>query len=212
MTTASLNFTGDNTLVTIGNTSVNLNKDYTGDIAGLAADLTAAFQNTEGVTVSGSGTSLTFSGTAGFTTAVADGNVIGGAAGDGAAKLTGAGAATGTTTGSTISSLKDTALSGTGGVQTQAAAKAAITSVDNAIKTVSGERAKLGAYQNRLEHTINNLGTSSENLTAAESRVRDVDMAKEMMTFSKNNILSQAAQAMISQANQQPQGVLQLLR
>jgi len=87
-----------------------------------------------------------------------------------------------------------------------------ITTIDTAINTVSGERAKLGAYQNRLEHTIANLGTASENLTAAESRVRDVDMAKEMMNFSKNNILSQAAQAMISQANQQPQGVLQLLR
>lgn len=87
-----------------------------------------------------------------------------------------------------------------------------ITAIDKAISTVSAERAKLGAYQNRLEHTINNLGTSSENLTSAESRIRDVDMAKEMMTFSKNNILAQAAQAMLAQANQQPQGVLQLLR
>ncbi|WP_312198937.1 flagellin [Anaerospora hongkongensis] len=91
-------------------------------------------------------------------------------------------------------------------------ATAAITQINNAIETVSAERSKLGAYQNRLEHTINNLGTSSENLTAAESRVRDVDMAKEMMNFQKNNILSQAAQAMLAQANQQPQGVLQLLR
>ena len=88
----------------------------------------------------------------------------------------------------------------------------AITKIQNAINKVSAERSKLGAYQNRLEHTINNLGTSSENLSAAESRVRDVDMAKEMMNFSKNNILSQAAQAMLAQANQQPQGVLQLLR
>ncbi|MCY6957015.1 flagellin N-terminal helical domain-containing protein [Clostridium brassicae] len=88
----------------------------------------------------------------------------------------------------------------------------AITKLQSAINKVSGERSKLGAYQNRLEHTINNLGTSSENLQAAESRIRDVDMAKEMMTFSKNNILSQAAQAMLAQANQQPQGVLQLLR
>ena len=88
----------------------------------------------------------------------------------------------------------------------------AITVIDYAIKTVSSERSKLGAFQNRLEHTVANLGTSSENLSAAESRVRDVDMAKEMMTFSKNNILSQAAQAMLAQANQQPQGVLQLLR
>ncbi|WP_251860522.1 flagellin [Clostridium sp. Marseille-Q2269] len=88
----------------------------------------------------------------------------------------------------------------------------AIEVLNNAINTVSTERSKLGAYQNRLEHTINNLGTSSENLQAAESRVRDVDMANEMMTFSKNNILQQAAQAMLAQANQQPQGVLQLLR
>ena len=83
---------------------------------------------------------------------------------------------------------------------------------DDAIKQVSAERSKMGAAQNRLEHTINNLSTSSENLTAAESRIRDVDMAKEMMEFTKNNILSQAAQAMLAQANQQPQGVLQLLR
>lgn len=87
-----------------------------------------------------------------------------------------------------------------------------ITTIDKAISTVSTERAKLGAYQNRLEHTINNLGTSSENLSAAESRIRDVDMAKEMMQFTKNSILTQAAQAMLAQANQQPQGVLQLLK
>lgn len=92
------------------------------------------------------------------------------------------------------------------------AASAMITTVNTAIQTVSTERAKLGAYQNRLEHTINNLGTSSENLSAAESRVRDVDMAKEMMLYTKNNILTQAAQAMLAQANQAPQGVLQLLR
>ena len=91
-------------------------------------------------------------------------------------------------------------------------ASKAIETLDKAIANVSSERSKLGACQNRLEHTINNLGTSSENLTAAESRVRDVDMAKEMMSFSKNNILQQAAQAMLAQANQQPQGVLQLLR
>ena len=91
-------------------------------------------------------------------------------------------------------------------------ASAAIKVIDNAMATVSGERSKLGAYANRLEHTIANLGTSSENLTAAESRIRDVDMAKEMSQFSKNNILSQAAQAMLAQANQQPQQVLQLLR
>ena len=97
-------------------------------------------------------------------------------------------------------------------VKTQTKANLAISTINNAITTVSAERSKLGAMQNRLEHTIANLGTTSENLTASESRVRDVDMAKEMMEFTKNNILSQAAQAMLAQANQQPQGVLQLLR
>lgn len=88
----------------------------------------------------------------------------------------------------------------------------ALSSLDVAITAVSTQRANLGALQNRLEHTINNLSTASENLSAAESRIRDVDMAKEMMEFTKNNILSQAAQSMLAQANQQPQGVLQLLR
>jgi flagellin len=97
-------------------------------------------------------------------------------------------------------------------VSTAEKASAAISVLDDAIGSVSSARSKLGAYQNRLEHTINNLGASAENLTAAESRIRDVDMAKEMMEFTKNNILSQAAQAMLAQANQQPQGVLQLLR
>jgi len=87
-----------------------------------------------------------------------------------------------------------------------------LASIDAALTTVSQERAKLGAYQNRLEHTIANLDTSSENLQAAESRIRDVDMAKEMMEFTKNNILQQAATAMLAQANQAPQGILQLLR
>ncbi|MCR8936445.1 flagellin [Brevibacillus laterosporus] len=97
-------------------------------------------------------------------------------------------------------------------ITTQKAADKAITTINNALNKVSEERSKLGANQNRLEHTINNLGATAENLTAAESRIRDVDMAKEMMDFTKNNILTQAAQAMLAQANQQPQGVLQLLR
>lgn len=97
-------------------------------------------------------------------------------------------------------------------IKTQQGAELSVSTIEQAIRDVSAERSKLGAFQNRLEHTINNLGTSSENLTAAESRIRDVDMAKEMMNFQKNNILSQAAQAMLAQANQQPQGVLQLLR
>jgi len=97
-------------------------------------------------------------------------------------------------------------------VSTQANADKAITVINNAINMVSAERSKLGAIQNRLEHTIKNLDTSSENLQASESRIRDVDMAKEMMEFTKNSILQQAATAMLAQANQQPQSVLQLLR
>lgn len=90
-------------------------------------------------------------------------------------------------------------------------ATAAIKVINDAIETVSAQRSNLGAYQNRLEHTISNLNNSSENLQAAESRVRDVDMAREVMTMTKNNILSQASQSMLAQANQQPQSVLQLL-
>lgn len=97
-------------------------------------------------------------------------------------------------------------------VDTQDNANSAIDAIDSAINLVSGTRADLGALQNRLEHTVNNLGTTSENLTAAESRIRDVDMAKEMMEMTKNNILTQAAQSMLAQANTQPQGVLQLLQ
>jgi flagellin len=97
-------------------------------------------------------------------------------------------------------------------VTSQSKASGAVTLINNAIEKVSTERSKLGAFQNRLEHTINNLNTSSENLQASESRVRDVDMAKEMTTFSKNNILTQAAQAMLAQAKSQPEQVLQLLR
>ncbi|OAK67988.1 flagellin [Lederbergia galactosidilytica] len=97
-------------------------------------------------------------------------------------------------------------------IETQEGADGAITTIQAAIDKVSGERSKLGAVQNRLEHTINNLNTSSENLTAAESRIRDVDMAKEMMEQTKSSILAQASQAMLAQANQAPQGVLQLLR
>ncbi len=115
-------------------------------------------------------------------------------------------------------SVKSMAASGLGitagdiGVGTNASANLSISALNKAISKVSAERSMLGAMQNRLEHTINNLSTSSENLTAAESRIRDVDMAKEMMNQTKNSILSQAAQAMLAQANQQPQGVLQLLR
>ena len=97
-------------------------------------------------------------------------------------------------------------------IGTAAGAKTAIDTVNEAIDQVSSIRSDLGALQNRLEHTINNLGVQTENITAAESRIRDVDMAKEMMAYTKNNILVQASQAMLAQANQVPQGVLQLLQ
>jgi flagellin len=92
------------------------------------------------------------------------------------------------------------------------AAQKTIEAIDTAIESISSGRATLGAAQNRLEYSMNVAANSAENLTAAESRIRDVDMAQEMMKFTKNNILSQAAQSMLAQANQQPQGVLQLLR
>ena len=97
-------------------------------------------------------------------------------------------------------------------VTTAAKAKEAIDIANNAIDQISSMRSDFGALQNRLEHTINNLSVQSENITAAESRIRDVDMAKEMMAYTKNNILVQASQAMLAQANQFPQGVLQLLQ
>ncbi|MGF7050606.1 flagellin [Paenibacillus sp. DS2015] len=87
-----------------------------------------------------------------------------------------------------------------------------LTEIETAITTVSTERAKLGAVQNRLEYTSNNLGTTVENLSAAESRIRDTDMAKEMVQLSKNNILLQASQSMLAQANSAPQGILSVLR
>ncbi|MFZ5632102.1 MAG: flagellin [Bacillota bacterium] len=97
-------------------------------------------------------------------------------------------------------------------VETKSQAEISIKAIDEATAKVSGQRSELGAIQNRLEHTIANLGVASENLTAAESQIRDVDMAKEMMQFTKNNILTQAATAMLAQANQMPQTVLSLLR
>lgn len=97
-------------------------------------------------------------------------------------------------------------------LSTQDGAKKATTTIDNAIKTISKARGQMGAVQNRLEHTINNLDTASENLQTAESRIRDTDMAQEMVEYSKNNILAQAGQSMLAQANQSNQGVLSLLQ
>lgn len=115
-----------------------------------------------------------------------------------------------TTSGVNLTEIVTTAQSAS--IGSQASAAAAITSINDLIETVSSGRSYLGAMQNRLEHTITNLDNASENLTAAESRIRDVDMAKEMMEQTKNSILAQASQAMLAQANQQPQSVLQLLR
>lgn len=133
---------------------------------------------------------------------------------DGTADLTiQTGASSAETMQITIGDMKASALAvDTSTVDTLTAAQDAETAVDAALSTVSQQRATLGAYQNRLDHKINNLSTSSENLTAAESRIRDVDMAAEMVNFTKNNILMQAAQSMLAQANSQPQGVLQLLQ
>lgn len=115
----------------------------------------------------------------------------------------------------TATALKVTALAidldtGTTGAQ-QSKANALITTINTAIESVSSQRSKLGAIQNRLEHTINNLQAASENLVASESRIRDTDVAAEMVKFTKNQILSQAGTAMLAQANARPQGVLQLL-
>ncbi len=96
-------------------------------------------------------------------------------------------------------------------VSTSAGAATALTAIDAAIKTVSGNRADLGAVQNRLQHTINSLSVASENAAAAESRIRDTDMAKEMSSFSRSQILSQAGVSMLAQANSAPQSVLKLL-
>ena len=111
-----------------------------------------------------------------------------------------------------ISDMSSTAL-GVGGldISTQDGANDGINKIDDAIKTVSSQRAKLGAVQNRLEHTVNSLSTAEENLQSAESQIRDTDMASEMIKYTKSNILQQASQSMLAQANQQPQGVLQLL-
>ena len=125
--------------------------------------------------------------------------------------ITGTGAGFSTTanvTDGTNNTLVENALD----LSTSATAGTAVTTIQSAIDKVSAERSQLGAYQNRLDHTINNLGTSSQNITTAEANIRDVDMAKEMTNFQKSNILQQAAQAMLAQANQQGQGVLQLLR
>jgi flagellin len=115
--------------------------------------------------------------------------------------------------GLTITGLDSAGLkTGTADLTSTANAVSAIGTLDSALKDVSTVRAKLGAYQNRFEHTINNLNVAVENLSASESRIRDVDMASEMVNFTKSQILTQAGTAMLAQANQAPQSVLKLLQ
>ena len=119
----------------------------------------------------------------------------------------------GALTGTGLTGLDSTGL-GIGGsdLTSTANATASIDTIDTALKGVSTVRANLGAYQNRFEHTINNLNVAVENLSASESRIRDTDMAQEMVQFTRSQILSQAGTAMLAQANQSPQGVLKLLQ
>ena len=186
-------FSSNNATVTIGGITVTLNADYK-NIDGLAAALDF---NAEGVTVTVKGNTLVFTGTEAFTIKVAGDGATALAGVAGTAEAAEAGGAGGSGAGIDVSS--------------QDAANSAIDTIDSAITIVSTERSKLGALQNRLEHTIANLGTSAENLQAAESRIRDLDMAEEIMAFTKNNILQQAATAMLTQANMAPQSVQQLL-
>jgi flagellin len=119
----------------------------------------------------------------------------------------------GVLSGLTITGLDSTGLAtGTADLTSTANAVTAIGTLDTALKDISTVRAKLGAYQNRFEHTINNLNVAVENLSASESRIRDVDMASEMVNFTKSQILTQAGTAMLAQANQAPQSVLKLLQ
>jgi flagellin len=169
------------------------------------------------VEADGSGATFSLNGSKGFeTTANADFGLAGGASELNAKANSGTfqvGANSGETLSISIGAVSSTAL-GTGALDLTAegGADAAIKALDSAITTVSDSRATLGAYQNRFEHTINNLNVSVENLSASESRIRDTDMAQEMVAFTRNQILTQAGTSMLSQANQASQNVLSLLR
>jgi flagellin len=170
------------------------------------------------------GVSVTLSSVAGTTaTNVAAGlstKTVVTAAGSGAATFQIGADATGNSMSVNFGDVSNTSLGLTAGIatidtvgeRTASAFQAFISTIDNAVKVVSTKRGDLGAAQNRLEHSIANLGVAQENLTASESRIRDVDMAAEMVNFTKTGILQQAGQAILSQANSAPQGVLQLLR
>ena len=208
---AALDFTDTNLVFELNGTEITLARDDYADIDDLVSDIQGLLDDDDNttVTVTADGDSIVITAAEGEAIEISD-------ATDG--DLSAIGLEAGTTpaaaVGGTIGSLRvaDVDNAEEGGVLTQAGADAAITNINTAITQVSAERSRLGAIQNRLEHTIKNLDNAAENLTASESRIRDVDMPKEMMEFTKNNILQQAAQAMLAQANMQPQGILQLLR
>jgi flagellin len=185
--------------ITTGTIATTTNATETRDALNADANFSSAFT-----------AELTSTGELKVTAIGGNGAAVAVAAGTGTAAglVAGAGAAAGASGGFDSTDL------GVSGVNlgTQLGASNAITDLDDAIKAVSTSRANLGALQNRFEHTINNLNVSIENLSASESRVRDADMAQEMMQFTRNQILSQAGTAMLAQANQGSQGVLQLLR
>jgi flagellin len=207
----ALDFTGESLVFTLNGTDITLERNDYADMDDLVSDIQDALttDGNETVTVTAEGNSIVITAAEGEAIEISDAT---------SGNLSAIGLEAGTTpaaaVGGTIGSLRvaDVDNAEEGGVLTQAGADAAITNINTAITQVSAERSRLGAIQNRLEHTIKNLDNAAENLTASESRIRDVDMAKEMMEFTKNNILQQAAQAMLAQANMQPQGILQLLR
>ena len=191
-TTAQAAFAGK---VKVSSTTVGAGAALTIEVSGLASGQTFALAD-------GTGTPLADMGLTGAVTA---------ASGTGGTFQIGANS--GETVSLSISSTSATTLAvGSLDVTTQAGASAALTAIDAAISTVSGTRGQLGALQNRFESMINNLQVTTENLSASESRIRDTDMASEMVAFTRNQVLQQAGTAMLAQANQVPQTILQLLR
>jgi flagellin len=207
----ALDFSSTNLVFELNGTEITLDSNAYSNVADVADAIQTALTTggNETVTVTAEGNSIVITAAEGEDIVIVEAST---------GNLSDIGLTAGTTpaaaVGGTIGSLRvaDVDNAEEGGVLTQAGADAAITNINTAITQVSAERSRLGAIQNRLEHTIKNLDNAAENLTASESRIRDVDMAKEMMEFTKNNILQQAAQAMLAQANMQPQGILQLLR
>jgi len=201
------------TAINAGITAANTTSGKTSGQVGYLQAVTVTATNDGRFDVSSPSGAATFSDNAGTTTAADLGLSSGQTQSGGGGMTFQIGANAGQTMSFGIDDMRTAAL-GLSGVSIDSTADAsnAITAVDAATAKVSAERSKLGAIENRLNDNIDNLGTSSQNTTAAEAQIRDVDMASEMTNFTKNNILQQAAQAMLAQANQLPQGVLQLLR